>query len=360
MVAPERRDGILDVRPRVLIEAQPDSGLTARLLSLTVTETTEGLSRCEACFVNWGAPSATETGFLFFDRATLDFGKRVGIELDGRSVFEGVVTGLEARFPEGEAPQLTVLAEDRLQELRMTRRTRTFADLTDAEIIEQVAGQHGLSPSIDLQGPRHTVVAQLNQSDLAFLRDRARTLGAEIWLEGTTLHAATRDRRGGQALGLAYGRDLLEFKVLADLAGQATSVIVSGWDVGAKQSLNAEADDSEIQGELAGGESGAATLRRAMGERRQIIAHAVPLSTDEAEARARAAFRMIARRFVVGQGVSCGDGRLRAGSRVDLTGLGPLFSGTYSLVEVTHRFDAEEGLRTEFSAERAGLGGATR
>ena len=36
--------------------------------------------------------------------------------------------------------------------------------------------------------------------------------------------------------------------------------------------------------------------------------------------------------------------------------IGPLFSGKYYVVEVRHRFDSQKGLRTEFTAERAGIG----
>ena len=64
---------------------------------------------------------------------------------------------------------------------------------------------------------------------------------------------------------------------------------------------------------------------------------------------------MSARRFVVGRGVAEPDARLRVGNRVDLQRLGPLFSGKYTLAEVQHVFDGR-GLRTEFTAERPGLG----
>src|SRR5258705_8493580 len=42
------------------------------------------------------------------------------------TLFEGRIMALEGQFPEGRQPQLVVLAEDRFQDLRMTRRTRTF------------------------------------------------------------------------------------------------------------------------------------------------------------------------------------------------------------------------------------------
>jgi hypothetical protein len=52
------------------------------------------------------------------------------------------------------------------------------------------------------------------------------------------------------------------------------------------------------------------------------------------------------------------DARLRVGAKVELKGLGPLFSGHYYLVEVRHTFDGARGLRTEFVGERPGIGQA--
>ena len=84
-----------------------------------------------------------------------------------------------------------------------------------------------------------------------------------------------------------------------------------------------------------------------------------PMGSQEAQSRAEGLFRQMARRFVVGRGTAQTDAKLRVGARVELTGLGPMFSGKYHLAEVKHLFDAERGLRTEFVAERAGLGRAS-
>ena len=131
-----------------------------------------------------------------------------------------------------------VLAEDRFQDLRMTRRTRTFADVSDADVISQVAGDHGLTPSVGVSGPTHKVLAQVNQSDLAFLRERARALDAELWVSDSTLNVQPRASRGGSPVTLTYGKELRELRVLADLAGQRTSLEVTGWDVSGKQALD--------------------------------------------------------------------------------------------------------------------------
>jgi phage protein D len=227
--------------------------------------------------------------------------------------------------------------------------------------MRQIAGEHGLGTDVDLPGPQHRLLAQLNQSDLAFLRDRARAVVGELWMDGTTLRARSRAARtssGTTPVRLGHGNELREVVVLADLAGQRTDVTVSGWDVAGKQALTASADRSTVAGELAGGTAGADVLAGALGTRRERVVQTVPVTSDEARSRAEALYRRIARRFVVARGVADPSPELRVGARVTLDGLGDLFSGDYYLSEVSHLFDDEQGLRTEFVGERAGLGGA--
>jgi len=349
--------GIRPSRPVIVVGGSEEAALSQGLLRMSVRETVEGFYRAELRFGNWG-PKDNEIGFLYFDRRKLDFGKSVQLQLGGDVFFDGRVSALEADFGEGRSPEIAVLIEDRFQDLRMTRRTRTFADRSDADVIRSVAEDHGLQADVDVAGPRHKIVAQVNQSDLAFLRDRARAAGAEVWIDGRNLHAKPRSSRNAATLRLTYGGALREFTVLADLAHQRTSVRVSGWDVGGKDAISETADDVVIRGELGSDSSGASIVRSAFGERKETVAHMVPLGSDEAQAQAEAWFRIAARRFVVGRGLAQPDGRLRVGTWVDLDGLGALFDGKYYLAEVQHRFDGAAGFRSEFTAERPGLGKA--
>jgi len=342
-------------RPTISVGGRDNGDLIGGLLAVSVVENTSGLYHCEALFGNWGT-SKGATGFLYFDRQTLDFGSSFAVKFGSHSLFEGHITALEGRFPEGSPPQIGVFAEDRLQDLRMTRRTRTFSNITDREVFTEVASSHGLSPQINLSGPSYKVLAQVNQSDLAFLRERARSIDAEVWVEGDILHAAHRRDRRTSGTTLALSARLREFSVLADLAGQRTAVIANGWDVASKLALTHEATESVISNELSGDESGVGILQAKFGGRKDSLAHGVPLTDAEVQAQAEAVFRHAARRFVVGRGVAETDGSLRVGRDVELQGLGPLFSGKYYLSEVRHRFDGSKGLRTEFIAERPGLG----
>jgi phage protein D len=344
-------------RPAIAIDGQDKPELAEGLLGLSIAENTQGLYRCELTIGNWGNRN-NQTEFLYFDRKLLDFGKALQVKIGQDTAFDGRITALEAHFLEARPPELTVLAEDRFQDLRMTRRTRSFVDSSDADVMDQVASDHGLSPDISVTGPTYKVLAQVNQSDLAFLRDRARTIDAELWMEGSKLRARSRSARNGDTLRLTFGNQLQAFSVAADLAGQCTSVTVNGWDIASKEGLQHEATDSVITGELNGDASGVSLLQSKFGARKQSLAHTVPLNSQEAQAEAETFFKRSARRFVTGRGVADAGGKLRVGAFVDLQGLGLLFSGKYYVSESRVLWDLRKGLRTEFTGERLGIGKA--
>ncbi|MDF2627852.1 MAG: hypothetical protein K0R39_1683 [Symbiobacteriaceae bacterium] len=340
----------------VLIDGKQVEGLDERLTAMLVEETENGISRCELTFENY---VPTQTKYIYFD-GRLALGQAVKVKAGGQGtvIFEGVVTGLEGRFPQTGWPEIVVLAEDALQPMRMNRRTRTFLEMTDEAIIKTIAGEHGLSVKSGLQGgEKQSCVVQLNQTDLAFVRDRADRLGAVVGAEGKTLHLAPRPARNNGDLTLTYDENLLEFSVLADLAAQRTKVVVTGWDPAEKAAVKAEATASAISSELSGLTGSSGPLKKlARVDAVEQIVQPLPVSAQEAKALAEGAYAERARRYVTGTGLALGNPGLRVAAKVDLQGLGPLFSGKYRVTEVKHLYTLDLGYRTQFRAERPGTG----
>lgn len=354
--------GVKAAEAAISIDGQTQLDLTATLLSLTVTETFEGLYLCEARFGNWG-DRGNSPDYLYFDRELLDFGKTIAVSMTAgeaiAEVFQGKISAIEGQYLTGEPPQIVILAEDAAQELRQTRRTRTFERMSDADVFTQIANDHNLQPEIDIDAVTNGVIAQLNQSDLAFLRERARRLAAEIWLEGGTLYVKSREQRrqSNQQMTLVFNQGLQEFSVIADTANQYSQVLVSGWDIQAKERLEYKATAQILGSELGNDRSGASIVADIFGERTDRIAHQFPLTNTETQAIAEASFRAQARRFVVGTGKCRGDARIRVGREIELQGLGALFSGNYYVSEVQHCFSRGSGgsYTTEIVVERPGI-----
>jgi phage protein D len=346
---------IVPAQPTFNVDGQDRSELSSQLITMAIHEDALGLYQCEAEFGNWGIVSGGRIGFRYFDRKLLEFGKSFKVKIGNTVLFDGRVMGLRATFPESAPPRILVLADDRLQDLRMTRRTRTFANVSDSAVMQTIASDHSLTPNINVSGGTHTVLAQVNQSDLAFVRERARAVDAEVWIDGSTLYVKSRGARSSGTTTLEWQRELREFVVTGDLASQRTDVTVSGWDVAGKSAISAQASSSAVTSELGNDTSGISILQQ-IAARKENLAHLVPITTSEAQAEADGFLRMSARRFVVGRGVAEASAGLGVGARVELKGLGPMFSGTYVVTAVRHRFDGVIGIRTEFDVERPGIG----
>ena len=347
---------IASARPALELDGQPQAALTSGLLRLAASETAEGLASCEAEFGNWGVGPDGQLGFLWFDRSVLDFGKRLALKLGPDTLFEGQIVAIEGRFPPLAPPTVVVRVDDALQALRMTRRTRAFESTSDADLVQRIAGEHGLQADVNLPGPTWPLVVQANESDLAFLRRRALVADADLMLAGGTLTAQSRTARRAPPLALLHGGALHRFEVCADLAHQRTALTCAGWDVAAKQALAVQATSSAVASEARGGDSGPDVLQSAFGERQDLVGHRVPFDDAGARAEAESHLRALSRRFVRGRGEADANAALRAGGTVDLSGLGALFDGVYGVTDTLLRFDGARGLRQEFGVERAWLG----
>jgi phage protein D len=332
---------------------------------LEVEEGVEGLRTMQAHFLATGSGAPGPPGkMLYLDGVAIDFGMPVQVSMgpDGaqRTVFDGTVSAIEVVFDdEAKKPRVVVLAEDAMMKLRMTRRMRSYTNMTDADIADAIARDHGLQSDTAVDGPTYDVVQQLNQSDLAFLRERARLIQAELWCASQTLHFASRPNRTGTSLTLAYPADLVSVRLSADLAHQRTEVAITGYDASAKALIDERAGSDVIGAEITGGRTGPDILQRALGASMTYRVREVSLTSQEARAWARAEMLRRSRRFVTVRGVTRGSPDMVVGSRLRLSLVGDPFEGDgYYTTRVRHTFDQVASSRTHFEADRATVNGA--
>jgi phage protein D len=360
---------ITSVVPRVRIEGNLVEELTLELLDVRIEETLDGLKTLElTLFADSPEPGVDDrpANPRFLDGESIDFGKRIevvlGPESDPVTAFDGKISAIELEFEESVETRVRVFAEDELMQLRMTRRVQAWNDSSDADIAQAIASRHGLDVDADASGPTWESVLQLDMSDLAFLRERARLIGAEVWVDQAKLYFKARKDREAPTLELARGGDLLELVIRADLAHQRTAVRVRGWDANRAEAFESVAEGSLIRDELGsnGGRTGPELLTQTFGDRGSVRVREVAHDEDQGRAIAEAELRRRARSFVSVSGLTRGSARMIVGSRLSFDYVGPLFEGEgYYVTEVCHTYDREHGFRTRFDAERATLNEGT-
>jgi phage protein D len=353
--------------PVFRVDGQTRGELARDIARLEIEEATDGLKSLVLTLIAQGPKTGeADEQLLYLDGAVIDFGKRMEVSIGpgdaARIVFDGLVSAIEARFPPGGDPQVLVFAEDRLMELRTTRRFKTWEKMSDADIAAAIASEHGLQSDVAAPGPTYDVVQQWNQSDLAFLRERARLIQAEIWFEDDQLKFQARSQRSGTSITLQQGGDdpaqagcgLLDVQLRADLAHQRTKVRATGFDASQRDKIDEPAEADAIQAEVSGGRTGPQVLQQAFGERVSYRVRENALAAGEASDWARAEMLRRCRSFVTAVGTTNGTPDMVVGSRLTLRGVGAPFEGEgYYAVRVCHSYDLKSGHRTHFEAQRA-------
>jgi len=353
------RSAVYSARPTVRIAGEADVRVTELVMAMRVEEHEGGMSSLEMRFSNL-APTTDGGAELAFDaNSKLKLGADIAIysgdAAQPREIFHGKVTAIELEYKIGSGPELTVLAEDALSAARRARRSKIYTDKSPADVVRAIASDQGLRPVLSGLGAPKVTWAQLNESDLSFLRRLLGRFDADVQIVGKELQVSPRKDVSRGTLELALFGQLARVRVIADLADQVSKVTSRGWNAKDGAKVKGEAGSGTHLGP-GSGRDGKTVLEDALESRAEHLGH-VAVGTDaEAQAVAEAAFDLRARRFVRAEGTAEGNAQLRVGTNVTLTGISPQFDNTYYVVRACHLYDLQQGYRTDFSAECAYLG----
>ena len=271
-------------------------------------------------------------------------------EAASATIFKGEIVSIEPAFEASGSATVIIRGFDRAHRLTRERRTRTFENRSDAEIAAEIAKQAGLAfgPSGPEAAIVHERVFQRNQTDLAFLRDRAARIGYDIFVDDMTLYYQLRRDPVPISLGCAQvrGGPSAALKVFHPRTGSSDSVskvTVRGWDPVQHEEIVA----------------GASRLLIPLSRRALEVTEppGVPFDAgfvqalESAGVSYGAAFGTLA--ALTAEDLSAeadadGNAGLRAKALVVIDHLGDAFNGQYKVTGVSHRFnrDASGGWHT--------------
>ena len=346
-------------RPTVRLNDQKNDRVSALINAFKVTEHEGGLSALELHLVNFTTPKGGgDDALALEDERDLKLGTRLklyaGDESQPREIFRGVVSGIEADFPESGPPEIVVLAEDAMMLARLQRRSKVHDKLTLKKLAGDVASHMSLTPKVTGLADDLGTQVQLNESDLAFLRRLLHRVDADVQVVGTELHVSPRKDVARGTVELALHSQLFSAHFHVDLADQVSEVTTTGWDV--KKGLRVAAASKGAHLGPGKGRRGAQLLEDALGKRSEHVGSLTVCNDTEARALADAAFDQRARRFVRASGVADGNALIRVGTHVKISGTSRRFDNTYYVTQVRHRYERQLQYVTEFEAECAFLG----
>jgi phage protein D len=314
-----------------------------------------------------GRADVTPTGLFDLDNQV---GLSLGYAPDAPTdMFLGEITAVGATFPSDGMPSMTITAHDFLQRMTRGSLSRGFGPLPDAAIVAILSLENGLLPIIDpymvpfdalntignfLFG---TSTKQYGQSDFGLLQKIAARYDMEISVDHHTLFLNRLFKEFTPSIRLRYGQSLLDFSPRVTTVGQAVGVSmrVSLREIRIDLLLSVAWDFDR--------ESIAVSVLPAQAA---VIAPAISKPVEESKHKAIRNAIDVANTVVglihelrqkinnrlTGTGTAIGDPRIRAGTLMQLDGLGTDFSGSnWRVTKATHTIDTN-GYRTSFEVQR--------
>ncbi len=265
------------------------------------------------------------------------------------SVFSGRIASIELELLVGGA-FIAATAYEPAFVLHQQRRTQVFQNMTSGEIAAQVIDAAGLTPSITGSAASdavHPFVLQSEETDWLLLWRLADAIDFEVVGEGATVHfRPAGSTSAGAPLQLRAPEQLLCFRPRITAAQQVEGVEVRGWDPASAEAI--VASESAPTPDSSPG-SGRGEVAAASGAGEWTVGDRTVVSHDEASALAGSLAARLTNAWVEADGVAVGDPRLRAGSRVQVSGVGTRFGGRYTLTSTTHVLSGGRGYEMHFT-----------
>lgn len=273
-------------------------------------------------------------------------------------ILEGEITGIETHFTDQSQAPIIVHGYDVSHRLHRGRYNRSFQNMTDKDIVKKIVEEVGIPVgTLDNTGSPHDYVFQENQTNMAFLRERAARLGFELFMHDGKLHF--RKPKAGSEIELKWLKDLHSFRVRVTSAEQVSSVEVRGWDYSEKKPIvetapKPQASNLITQTENGKGKETSTLFNLNRNPPKMVVVDQPIFQGKEAEAIANALFNELSGEFVYADAKGEGDPRIRPGKVVKVADMG-LHSGKYYVTETRHLY-YERFYTTEFSVRGSRLG----
>lgn len=359
------------------------TAMRASVIRLSYQDGMEGADRVEITLANEGLQWLDHPLLLVDNSFTLSLGYAPD---PLEEVFVGEITGVNASFPGGGIPTMTVVAHDFLQRMTRGTRDRAFAlslpcigkfPLPDPAVAALVSGTDLLIPAIDPAGAalsfltlliayaidpleaKNSIRIQQGQSDFDFLSMLAKENGWEMYIDhtvepkGYVLRFQFLIQDYAPSVVLKWGQSLLDFTPRISTVGQVLGVSTRIWISSIKLELvivlswdyDRAAFDLQIYPGLGDLDSLIGSQKAQSVIRVDAIGPAVAPQKILSELLPRLNNRL------TGSGTTIGDPRIKASRVIQLDGLGDQFGGLYRITAATHTIDSG-GYKTAFDVRK--------
>jgi len=256
------------------------------------------------------------------------------------TIYQGELIGAEGAYKGGQTTRMTLRAMNKMHRLLRMRKSLTFTEKTDQQIIQQVAKDAELDLEFKHEKSiTYKHVYQHNLSGLEFIRTRAARIGCHVWCKDKKLFVKEPDlgKKGPVKVSVDQDGNLRAFTPRISSASVVKKVTVKGWNPETKELITGEA---QAQNSPLGSEN-AVTACGSMGNEDTFTVDHPIWSKEEADALAKARLRDLNLNFITGEAEMAGDPKVDLGETIEIqanaASSSDPFNGNYYVAGVTHR-----------------------
>ena len=331
----------------------------ADLVELTVENSLHLPDLCTIQFHCW---DGQKQEFKWLDDDMFAVGKKIEIKggygANLGTLFFGEITGLDMDLSALNPPTFLVRAMDKSHRLHRGRKSRSFVQVKECDLVRQLAGEAGLTlGTIDETSGVHAWIFQNNQTNWEFLNARARRAGFRLYVEGDgVLNFRKVEDSGTGTVSVRWGDDLRSFRPRVSAVHQVNEVKVRGWDRQQKQVILGSSTHAFGVPQIEANSQGGEVAQSAFGAAEMHVVDRPIFSQEEATVLAQSVLDDIGGEYLEGDGLCDGMPALMPGKLIEVGNSVPKYNGKYFVTATTHAFTPAEGYTTLFSfnGKRAG------
>ena len=275
----------------------------------------------------------------------------MGYGTDLTPMMLGEITTIEPTFPQDGPPTITISGYDKSYRMRHGQSVpRQFKFMTDSLIVAEIAAENLLIPVVDPSPWFHTSLTQTG-TDFGFIKQLAANnlFDAYVYWDQLFFQLPLQT----QAYVLEWGKSLRSFSPRLSTAAMGGLQVIRGYNEELATAIvgvatGALVDLNDIIDRL-----GPSALQLVANLGRRWIHSQKITSPVDALGLGKALLQDLLNGLYQGTGSCIGIPALRAGSFIEVAGVGKQFSGSYRLRKVTHTID-ENGYLTEFDITQQG------
>ena len=256
--------------------------------------------------------------------ATVSIGAAYG-DGDAQTLFDGAIMAL--RFESSVSGQLLLelTCRDTTKKLLEMRRSETYAESKDSQVMAKIIGDAGLQADVTATEDAARSHLRHAVSDWDFLTMLADRNGYVLIADAGKVTAAAPDTAGEPAIGVTYGVDIIDFEVAID--GQKTigSAQIGAWD--AQNQAAVSGSHSELPAMTLGSTTSAA-IAEVLGTLGWNSSTAGEIAEADLTRHAKARVTRSLLASVQGRCRFQGTAAIKPGGMLAIGGLGGLFSNT--------------------------------